>query len=94
MESVIRKKRWTCPMCGKRTTLSPHILENRSKICPRCFDRTRKRRTMSWSEFQRLCVVNSPKVPVAEIGGRRKKWVGIGLFDEGPATGKEVLITP
>jgi hypothetical protein len=39
-------------------------------------------------------MVNSAKVPVAEIGGQRKRWVGFGLVDEGPAEGSETVITP
>lgn len=49
---------------------------------------------MSFHELQRLCMCNSAKVPVVEIGGLRRRWVGIGLVEEGPAQGNEVLITP
>ena len=55
--------------------------------------KAKKQRTMPWCEFQRLCVVNSPKVPLAEINGHRWRWVGIGLVDEGLVEGGEVLIT-
>lgn len=52
----------------------------------------KKRKTMTWTEFQRLCVVNSPKVPVAEINGCRYRWVGIGLVNEGKPDGTETMI--
>ncbi len=52
-----------------------------------------KRKTMNLSELTRLCVVNSDKIPKrVEINGRRMHWVGIGMVDEGPAEGNEVVI--
>jgi len=53
----------------------------------------RKRKTMTWERFRFLCAVNSAKVPVVEIHGKRVRWVGIGLVTEGKATGREVLVT-
>jgi len=55
--------------------------------------RTGKQKTMLYSEFRRLCVVNSSKTPsYVEIDGRRRYWVGIGITDHGPAWGTEVKI--
>jgi hypothetical protein len=37
---------------------------------------------------------NSAFMPqIVNDEGRRKRWVGIGWVDEGPATGKEVRVT-
>lgn len=55
--------------------------------------KAKPRKTMSWSEFQRLCFCNSAKIKgYYEICGRRKQWVGFGVIDLGPAEGDEVLI--
>ena len=80
-------------MCAK-VGCDVSVLADGTKVCPKCWHKARGRKTMSWGEFQRLCVVNSDKIPMAEIGGQRKRWVGFGLVDEGPAEGNEVLITP
>lgn len=87
------KRCWTCPMCAQ-WVCDVAVLDDQTEVCKRCWRKARGRKTMPWSEFQRLCVVNSSKVPVVEIGGRRRRWVGIGLVDEGPAEGNEVVITP
>ena len=48
---------------------------------------------MKYSELRRLCIVNSDKIPsTVNIGGRKQRWVGIGLVDEGEADGTEVEI--
>jgi hypothetical protein len=42
-----------------------------------------------------MAAVNSPELPhLIEDNGRRKRWVGIGWVDEGPADGTEVLVVP
>ncbi len=52
-----------------------------------------KTKTMTWKKFQRLCICNSSKIPkLVNIDGRRMRWVGFGVVDEGPATGEEVKI--
>lgn len=91
-----RPFRWRCPMCARivRESTAIGVLEDETQVCNQCWTRTRGRKTMSFGEFKRLCAVNSNKVPVVEIGGRRNRWMGFGVCDDGPATGKEVLITP
>lgn len=45
------------------------------------------------SKLARLAFCNSRRMPqVVNDGGRRKRWVGIGWIDEGPATGRECLV--
>ena len=50
------------------------------------------RKTIEYQEFRRLCVCNSDKIPIVSIAGQRKRWVGIGLTDEGPEKGDEVVV--
>lgn len=41
----------------------------------------------------RMAAVNSRDLPhLIDDGSRRKRWVGIGWVDEGPADGTEVLV--
>lgn len=81
-------------MCAGKTRESFKKLKDGALVCPRCFRHSQGRKTMTFHELQRLCMCNSSKVPVVEIGGLRRKWVGIGLIEDGPAEGNEVLITP
>lgn len=87
---------WKCPMCamGIRKEAEVSELKNGTKVCATCAARAKGRKTMTFEKFKRLCIVNSPKVPLAEIGGTRRRWVGFGLVEEGPAEGNEVVITP
>jgi hypothetical protein len=51
------------------------------------------RKTIEFSELQRLSVANSDKLPsCVDIGGQRHHWVGIGWVEEGPALGDEVIV--
>lgn len=46
----------------------------------------KERKTIKRSELVRLAFCNSDKLPRAvNVGGRLKRWVGIGWVDEGPA---------
>lgn len=51
------------------------------------------RRTIAFSELKRLSFCHSKKLPaVVELGGKRRRWGGIGWVEEGKPTGKEVLV--
>jgi hypothetical protein len=51
------------------------------------------RKTITFSELQRLSFCDSKHLPLAvDIGGRRKGWVGIGWIDTGKAKGNEVKV--
>ncbi len=84
-----------CPMCAQKTYDTAKALPDGVKVCPRCWKRAQGRKTMTFEEYRRLCMCNSSKVPkVVEMGGTAREWTGIGVIEIGPATGKEVLITP
>lgn len=49
--------------------------------------------TVKRDALVRMAAINSRNLPhLIEDGGRRKRWVGIGWVDEGPADGTEVLV--
>jgi len=49
--------------------------------------------TVKRDALVRMAAINSRDLPhLIEDGGRRKRWVGIGWVDEGPADGTEVLV--
>jgi len=52
----------------------------------------KKRKTIRFADLKRLSFINSSKIPVVELHGKRMKWVGIGWVDEGEPTGKETLV--
>jgi len=80
-----------CVKCGR-------ILKNVSILCNSCEleDRANagaKPPTIKRVDLARLAYCNSPKLPQAiNDDGRRKRWVGIGWVDEGPAHGDEVIV--
>jgi len=61
----------------------------------------KKRKTITFSEIKRLSFCNSNKLcgpdggkpKYFQFGDTRKRWVGIGWVDDGPADGTEVLVT-
>lgn len=54
---------------------------------------SRKRKTISYDEFKRMCFTNSGKLPrLVEIDGKDYCWVGIGLVCHGEASGQAVLV--
>ena len=55
--------------------------------------KTKKRKTIKFSELERLSFCNSKKLPqVVAALGRKMEWVGIGWIDTGEADGTEVLV--
>ena len=50
------------------------------------------RRTIRLDDLPRFPDATDKLPQPAEIEGRRKRWVGIGWVDEGPATGREPLL--
>lgn len=46
-----------------------------------------KKKTITFSEFKRLCVCNSEELRknTYSYGGKNHRWVGIGMVEEGPA---------
>ena len=51
------------------------------------------KKTIYIETLQRLAFCNSDKLPqVINDEGRRKRWVGIGWVDDGPATGSETEV--
>ena len=49
-----------------------------------------QQRTVSVVELQRLIFCNSDRLPqTVNDDGKRKRWVGIGWVEEGPANGTE-----
>ncbi len=91
-----RKKvviQWVCPKCAANSPAENWKKLPRGQIkCPLC-DAPVKRKTLVFSEWQRLTVCNSLKLPeYVEVSGRRHHYVGIGWIDVGRADGTEVLI--
>lgn len=80
-----------CPRCCK----TEHCLRgvHAKGLCRRCYDRARRRKTISRAELSRLSFCNSDKIPsYVEIDGVRKWWSGIGWVGDKPARGDEVLV--
>jgi hypothetical protein len=49
-----------------------------------------KQKKITRERLARLAFCNSKELPeLISVQGRRKRWVGIGWVDEGPATGYE-----
>lgn len=52
-----------------------------------------EQRKVKRADIARMSFTNSPRIPkTVNDGGRRKRWVGIGWVDEGPANGREAAV--